>query len=138
MIIVIIHIIVSYDQNISLILYVKDGSHVRLRHPSCVYITAQRQYTAVQNNFPFIITFVLTSHKNGDIIPNTHILNNSDPVRVQSPVTRTNRNCNGVNIYLSIYFIIQLQMNHEIKAKTVNRIVYLYWNKGAGVLNENV
>ncbi len=24
----------------------KDGSHVRLRHPSCVYITAQRQYTA--------------------------------------------------------------------------------------------
>ena len=28
--------------------YVKDGSQVRLRHPSCVYITAQRQYTAVQ------------------------------------------------------------------------------------------
>ena len=28
--------------------YVKNGSHVRLRHPSCVYITAQRQYTAVQ------------------------------------------------------------------------------------------
>ena len=27
--------------------YVKDGSHVRLRHPSCVYISAQRQYTAV-------------------------------------------------------------------------------------------
>jgi len=38
--------IVSYDQNISLIFYVKDGSHVRLRHSSCVYITAQRQYTA--------------------------------------------------------------------------------------------
>ena len=28
--------------------YVKDGSHIRLWHPSCVYITAQRQYTAVQ------------------------------------------------------------------------------------------
>ena len=27
--------------------YVKDGSHVRLRHPSCVYITARRQYTAL-------------------------------------------------------------------------------------------
>ena len=40
--ILIIYIIVSYDQNISLIFY------VRLRHPSCVYITAQRQYTAVQ------------------------------------------------------------------------------------------
>ena len=34
----IIHIIVSYDQNISLIFYVKDGSHVRLWHPSCVSI----------------------------------------------------------------------------------------------------
>ena len=44
----IINIIVSYDQNISLIFYVKDGSHVRLGHPSCVYTTAQRQYTAVQ------------------------------------------------------------------------------------------
>ncbi len=29
-------------------LYVKDGSHIRLWHPSCVYITDQRQYTAVQ------------------------------------------------------------------------------------------
>ena len=28
----------------------KDGSHIRLRHLSCVYITAQRQYTAVQKN----------------------------------------------------------------------------------------
>ena len=43
----IIHIIVSNDQNISLI-FMLDGSHVRLRYPSCVYITAQRQYTAVQ------------------------------------------------------------------------------------------
>ena len=43
--ILIIHIKASYDQNISLIFYVKDGSHVRLWHPSCVYITAQ--YTAV-------------------------------------------------------------------------------------------
>ena len=47
MIILIIHIIISYDQNISLIFYVNNGSHVRLRHPSCVYISAQRQYTAV-------------------------------------------------------------------------------------------
>ena len=44
-----------------LFFYVKDGSHVRLWHPSCVYITAQREYTAVQkmctyfwNNFPCI------------------------------------------------------------------------------------
>ena len=29
-------------------LYERDGSHFRLRHLSCVYITAQRQYTAVQ------------------------------------------------------------------------------------------
>ena len=41
----IIHVIVSYDQNISLIFYVKDCSHVRLWHLSCVYFTAQRQYT---------------------------------------------------------------------------------------------
>ena len=27
--------------------YVKEGSHVRLWHPSCVYFTSQRQYTAV-------------------------------------------------------------------------------------------
>ena len=47
MIILTIHIIISYDQNISLIFYLNDGSHVRLRHPSCVYISAQRQYTAV-------------------------------------------------------------------------------------------
>ena len=47
MIILIIHMIVCFEQNISFIFYVKDGSHVRLRHPSCVYISAQRQYTAV-------------------------------------------------------------------------------------------
>ena len=62
MIILIIHIIVFYDQNISLILYVKDGSYLRLWHPSCVYITAQRQYKRcvhLWNNFPCIITLVL-------------------------------------------------------------------------------
>jgi len=48
LIILIIHIIVSYDQNISLIFYVKDESHVRFRHPSCVYITVQRQCTTIQ------------------------------------------------------------------------------------------
>ena len=38
-----------FDQNISLIFYVKDGSYARLWHLSFVFITAQRQYTAVQN-----------------------------------------------------------------------------------------
>ena len=39
--------------------------HVRLWHPSCVYITAQRQYTAVHlwNNFPCIITLTHTDYK---------------------------------------------------------------------------
>ena len=66
LIILIIHIIVFYDQNISMIFYVKDGSHVRLWHPSCVYITAQRQYLQYKrcvhlwNNFPCIITLVST------------------------------------------------------------------------------
>ena len=47
--ILILYVINSYDQNIWLIFYFKDGSHVRLWHPySCVYIRAQRQYTAVQ------------------------------------------------------------------------------------------
>ena len=37
----------------------KDGSHIRLRHLSCVYITAQRQYTAVQKNpYTSEITFL--------------------------------------------------------------------------------
>ena len=39
--ILIIHIIVSYDQNISLIVYLK-------MYPMCLHITAQWQYTAVQ------------------------------------------------------------------------------------------
>ena len=50
-----------YDQNISLIFFVKDGSHVRLWYPSYVYITAQRQYERcvhLWNNFPCIITLV--------------------------------------------------------------------------------
>ena len=42
--ILIMHRIVFYDQNISLIFYyVKDRSLVRLWHPSCVYFTPQRQ-----------------------------------------------------------------------------------------------
>ncbi len=45
LIIFIVHRIVFYGQNISLIFYIKDGSHVRLWHPSCVYITAQRAET---------------------------------------------------------------------------------------------
>ena len=40
--------IASYDQNISLIIFFCDnGSHVRLWHPSCVYFTTQRQYSAL-------------------------------------------------------------------------------------------
>ena len=35
--------------------YVKDGFQVRLWHPSCVYITAQRQYTAVQKMSTLLI-----------------------------------------------------------------------------------
>ena len=46
--ILIIHIKVSYDTRIFYWFYVKDGSHVRLWHPSCVYIIAQRPYTAGQ------------------------------------------------------------------------------------------
>jgi len=43
----------------SLIFKAKDGSHVRLRHLSCVYITAQRQYTAVQKDaYTSEITFL--------------------------------------------------------------------------------
>ena len=48
LIILIIHIVVCYDQNMSLHFYVKAWSHVRLRHPSCVYITTHRQYIAIQ------------------------------------------------------------------------------------------
>ena len=67
MIILIIHIIVSYDQNISLIFYVKYGTHVRFRHPSCAYITgvppidSTLQYKRcihLWNNLPCIITLV--------------------------------------------------------------------------------
>ena len=48
LIILIIHILIFYDQNISLIFLSEDGSHVKLWHPSFVYFIAQRQYTAVQ------------------------------------------------------------------------------------------
>ena len=64
-IILIIPIIVSYDQNISMIFYMKDWSHVRLLHPSCVYITTQRlQYKRcvhLRNNFPCIITLIVVN-----------------------------------------------------------------------------
>ena len=53
-----IHIIVSYDQNISLIFYVKDGTH-----PSCVYAprdsTLQyKRCVHLWTNFPCIITLL--------------------------------------------------------------------------------
>ena len=47
--------------------FCKNGFHVRPWHPSCVYFSAQRQYTAVQNcihlwnNFPCISTLVKTN-----------------------------------------------------------------------------
>jgi len=46
--ILIIYIKVSYGTRIFYWFYVNDGGHVRLWHPSCVYIIAQRPYTAVQ------------------------------------------------------------------------------------------
>ena len=59
MIILIIHIIVSYDQNISFIFfYEKDGSHVRLWHPSCVYITAQTVHCSTKDVYTSEITFL--------------------------------------------------------------------------------
>ena len=58
MIILIIRIIVSYDQNISLIIHVKDGSHGMIRHPFCVYITAHYITTAVQKMLTPEITFL--------------------------------------------------------------------------------
>ena len=47
--ILIIHIIVSYDQNISMIFYVKDVSHVRLWHPSvlCLLYSPETVHVAV-------------------------------------------------------------------------------------------
>jgi len=42
------HISFLWPEYFIVFFYVKDGYHVRLRHPSCVYITAQSQYTAVQ------------------------------------------------------------------------------------------
>ncbi len=56
---------IKYDKKFFFIFYLKDGSDVRLRHPYCVYMTAQRQYTKVQrcvhlwNNFPCIITLYI-------------------------------------------------------------------------------
>ena len=62
----IIHIIVSYDQNISVIFHVKDGSHVRLWHGCDIRIvftlpprdrTLQyKRCVHLWNNFPCIIT----------------------------------------------------------------------------------
>ena len=49
--ILLFHIIVSDDQNISLNFFEKDDSHFMLSHPSGVYFTAQRQYTAVLKMF---------------------------------------------------------------------------------------
>ena len=48
--ILIIHIIVSFDQNLSLIFYVKDGSHVESGFDIRLVFTLppQRQCTAVQ------------------------------------------------------------------------------------------
>ena len=56
--ILIIDIIVSYEQNISLIFYVKDESHVRLRQPSFVYITAQTVHCSTKDAYTSEINFL--------------------------------------------------------------------------------
>ena len=53
--------------------FIKERSHVRLRHPSCVYITAQshtlqyKRCVHLWNNFPCIIIWVLTMAKKHNI-----------------------------------------------------------------------
>ena len=85
MIILIIHIIVSYDQNISLIFYVKDGSHVRLWHDCDIRLvftlpprdsTLQYKRCAhLWNNFPCIITLDRTNLKRMRINDNLKFVN---------------------------------------------------------------
>ena len=78
--ILIIHIIVSYDQNISKIIFVKMDPMSGCKHPSCVYFSAQRQYTAVQkirtllNNFPCVSTLVLWVYAEYIIVQNIGFL----------------------------------------------------------------
>ena len=63
--ILIIHIIVSYDQNILLICYVKDGSHFRFgirlvfTLPPRDSTLHYKWYVHLWNNFPCIITLIL-------------------------------------------------------------------------------
>ena len=59
----IIHIIVSYDQNITLIMYVKDGPHVRLRHPPREnWFQYVRRVYATAINFPRNTFLIYASH----------------------------------------------------------------------------
>ena len=59
--------------------YVQDGSRVRLRHPSYVYITAQRHYTAVQKmRTSSEITFLGLNNKN-TWISNVYLITPLDP-----------------------------------------------------------
>ena len=65
--ILIIHIIVYLDQNISLIFYLKYGSHVRLWHRSCVSLPSRdsalqyKRCVHLWNKFPCIITLALNN-----------------------------------------------------------------------------
>ena len=56
--ILIIYIIVSYDQNISLIFYVKDESHVRLWHPSCLHYRPETVHCSTKDAYTSEITFL--------------------------------------------------------------------------------
>ena len=57
--ILIIHMIVSYDQNNnSKIFYVKDGSHVRLWHPSCLHYRPETVHCSTEDAYTSEITFL--------------------------------------------------------------------------------
>ena len=113
MIILIIRIIVSYDQNISLIIHVKDGSHGMIRHPFCVYITAHRQYTAVQKMLTPEITFLAL---NPWYIQSTC---------VHRTVTKNIKNHTVHCMYIYIYTKIDDSTPYYVRYKTQD-IVLLY------------
>ena len=115
-----IHIIVSYDQNISSIFYVKDGSNFRLRHPSCVYITAQRQYTAVQKTkdvYTSEITFLALLHP--CIITSLHSIFYCVQL-LYTPISK--------HLYSGI-FIDPLNKKHKIFKNRLNSKMFCYMFK---------
>ena len=117
------HIIVSYDQNISLIFYVKGGSHVRLRYPTCVYTTAQRQYTAVQkmhahlwNNFPYIITLIkiikISIYRENQLIKKL-IWKKSAVIKLETCLLKTYFKAFWLLYPLRLYLLNELVKNHD-------------------------